>query len=106
MQGDLRAYQASANELDELLEHWPYKRNRILFLLAAHEALVQRGGREADESQLLDSGKPAHQALVQRLQRAAARAADPQRANRHHQAEREARSWWECQKLYGGAKLN
>lgn len=32
-------------ELDELLEHWPYERNHILYLLATHEALVQRGGR-------------------------------------------------------------
>ena len=29
-----------------------------------------------------------------------ARAADPQRADRHHQAEREALSRLECQKLY------
>lgn len=101
LQRDPLAYQASVNELDELLEHWPYKRNRILYLLATHEALVQRGGRAADESQLLDLSNPAHQAeRAQRLQRAAARAADPQRADRHHQAEREARSWLECQKLY------
>ena len=101
LQRDPLAYQASVNELDELLEHWPYKRNRILYLLATHEALVQRGGRVADESQLLDPGNPAHQAeRAKRLQRAAARAADPPRADRHHQAEREARSWLECQKLY------
>jgi hypothetical protein len=101
LQRDPLAYQASVNELDELLEHWPYKRNRILYLLATHEALVQRGGRVADESQLLDPGNPAHQAdRAQRLQRAAARAADPQRADCHHQAEREARSWLECHKLY------
>ena len=97
-----RAYQTSVNELDELLEHWPYKRNRILYLLATHEVLVQRGGRVADESQLLDPGNPAHQAdRVQRLQRAAARAADSQRTNRYQQAEREARSWLECRKIYG-----
>jgi len=48
------------NELDALLEHWPYKRNRILYLLVTHEALAQRGGRVADESQLLDPGNPAH----------------------------------------------
>jgi hypothetical protein len=30
LQRDPLAYQASVNELDELLEHWPYKRNRIL----------------------------------------------------------------------------
>ena len=102
LQRDPLAYQASVNELDELLEHWPYKRNRILYLLATHEALVQRGGRVAGESQLLDPGNPAHQAdRVQWLQRAAARAADPQRTNRHQQAEREARSWLECRKLYG-----
>ena len=101
LQRDPLAYQASVNELDELLEHWPYKRNRILYLLATHEALTQRGGRVADESQMLDPGNPAHHAdRAQRLQRAAARAADPQRADRHHQAEREARSWLECQKLY------
>ena len=101
LQRDPLAYQASVNELDELLEHWPYKRNRILYLLATHEALVQRGGRVADESQLLDPGNPAHQAdRAQRLQRAVARAADPQRADRHHQAEREARSWLECRRLY------
>ena len=101
LQRDPLAYQASVNELDELLEHWPYKRNRILYLLATHEALAERGGRVADESQLLDPGNPAHQAdRAQRLQRAAARAADPQRADRHHQAEREARSWLACQKLY------
>jgi hypothetical protein len=101
LQRDPLAYQASVNELDELLEHWPYKRNRILYLLATHEALAERGGRVADESQLLDPGNPAHQAdRTQRLQRAAARAADPQRADRHHQAEREARSWLDCQKLY------
>jgi hypothetical protein len=98
---DPLAYQASVNELDELLEHWPYKRNRVLYLLAAHEALAQRGGRVADESQLLDPGNPAHHAeRAQRLQRAAARAADPQRADRHQQAEREARSWLECRRLY------
>jgi len=102
LQRDPLAHQALVNELDELLEHWPYKRNRILYLLATHEALVQRGGRAADESQLLDPGNPARQAdRAQRLQRAAARAADPQRADRHHQAEREARSWLDCQKLYG-----
>jgi len=101
LQRDPLAYQASVNELDALLEHWPYKRNRILYLLATHEALAQRGGRAADESQLLDPGNPAHQTdRAQRLARAAARAADPQRADRHHQAEREARSWLECRKLY------
>lgn len=101
LQRDPLAYQAAANELDELLEHWPYKRNRILYLLATHDALVQRGGRVVDESQLLDPGNPTHQAeRAQRLQRAAARAADPQRADRHHQAEREARSYLECQKRY------
>ena len=101
LQRDPLAYQASVNELDELLEHWPYKRNRILYLLAAHEVLAQRGGRVADESQLLDPTNPAHHAdRAQRLQRAAARAADPQRADRHQQAEREARSWLECRKLY------
>ncbi|MCI1189884.1 hypothetical protein MON38_20875 [Hymenobacter sp. DH14] len=101
------AYQASLNELDELLEHWPYKRNRILYLLATHDALVQRGGRVTDESQLLDPRNPAHHAnRAQRLQRAAARAADPARADRHHQAEREARSWLECRKLYGAVQSN
>lgn len=101
LQRDPLAYQASVNELDALLEHWPYKRNRILHLLATHEALAQRGGWAADKSQLLDPSNPAHHAdRAQRLQRAAARAADPQRADRHHQAEREARSWLECQKLY------
>jgi hypothetical protein len=99
LQRDPLAYQAAMNELDELLEHWPYKRNRILYLLATHDTLVQRGGRVADESQLLDPGNPAHQAArTQRLQRAAARAADPRRADRYHQAEREARSWLECWK--------
>lgn len=95
LQRDPLAYQASVNELDELLEHWPYKRNRIVYLLATHEALAQRGGRVADEAQLLN---PAYHA--DRMQRAAARAADPQRAARHQQAEREARSWVECQKLH------
>lgn len=104
---DPLAYQASLNELDELLDHWPYKRNRILYLLTTHEALKQRGGRVADESQLLDPRNPAHHAdRAQRLQRAAARTADPQRADRHHQAEREARSWLACQKLYGVVKAN
>ena len=94
LQRDPLAYQASMNELDALLEHWPYKRNRILYLLATHEALVQRGGRVADDSQLLEHGNPAHQAeRAQRLQRAAARAADPQRADRHQQARREARAY-------------
>ena len=60
LQRDPLAYQASVNELDALLEHWPYKRNRILYLLVTHEALAQRGGRVADESQLLDPGNPAH----------------------------------------------
>ena len=45
LQRDSLAYQAPVNELDELLEHWSYKRNRILYLLATHEAKVQRGGR-------------------------------------------------------------
>lgn len=94
LQRDPLAYQASVNELDELLEHWPYKRNRILYLLAAHEALAQRGGRAADESQLLDPSNPAHHAeRAQRLARIAARAADPQRAARHQQAEQEARAY-------------
>jgi hypothetical protein len=101
LQRDPLAYQASMNELDELLEHWPYKRNRILHLLATHEALAQRGGWAADESQILDPGNPAHHIdRAQRLARAAERATDPQRADRHHQAEREARGWLECQKLY------
>ena len=105
LQRDPLAFQASLNELDELLEHWPYKRNRILYLLATHEALEQRGGRVADESQLLDPGNPTHHVdRAQRLQRAAARTADPERADRHHQAEREARSWLACQKLYGVVK--
>ena len=105
LQRDPLAYQASVNELDELLEHWPYKRNRILYLLTTHEALEQRGGPVADEFQLLDPSNPAHHAdWAQRLQRAAARAVDPQRADRRHQAEREARSWLECQKLYGVVK--
>ena len=89
------------NELDELLEHWPYKRNRILYLLATHEALEQQGGRTEDESQMLDPSNPAHYAgRAQYVRRATARAADPQRADRHRQAEREARSWLECRKLY------
>lgn len=101
LQRDPLAYQASLNELDELLEHWPYKQNRILYLLATHEALAQRGGRVADESQMLDPSNPAHYAArTQRMQRAAARAADPQRAARHEQAEHEARSSLECRKLY------
>lgn len=100
LQRDPLAYQVAMNELDELLEHWPYKRNRILYLLATRDALVQRGGRVADESQLLDPGSPAQQAArAQRLQRAAARAADPRRADRYQQAEREARNWLECRKL-------
>ena len=70
-------------------------------MLVTHEALAQRGGRPANESQLFDPGNPAHHASrTQRLQRAAARADDPQRADRHHQAEREVRSWLKCQKLY------
>ncbi len=101
LQRDPLAYQASVNELDELLEHWPYKQNRILYLLATHEALAQRGGRAADESQMLDPSNPAHHAdRAQRLQRAAARAADPERADRHQQAENEARSCLECRRLY------
>ena len=78
-----------------------HKRNRILYLLATHEALAQRGGRVADESQLLDPSNPAHHTdRAQRLQWAAARATDPQRVDRHYQAEREARSWLECRRLY------
>ena len=101
LQRDPLAYQASVNELDELLEHWPYKRNRILHLLAAHEALEQQGGRTEDESQMLDPGNPAHYAdRAQYLRRAAARAADPQRADRHRQARREALGWLECRRLY------
>jgi len=101
LQRDPLAYQASVNELDELLEHWPYKRNRILYLLAAHEALAQQGGRTEDESQMLDPSNPAHYAdRAQYVRRATARAADPQRADRHRQARREALSWLECQKLY------
>jgi hypothetical protein len=102
LQRDPLAYQASMNELDELLEHWPYKQNRILYLLAAHEALVQQGGRTEDESQMLDPSNPAHYAdRAQYVRRPTARAADPQRADRHRQAKREALSWLECQKLYG-----
>lgn len=44
LQRDLLAYQMSVNELDALLAHWPYKRNRIVYLLTVHEALRQRGG--------------------------------------------------------------
>jgi len=102
LQRDPLAYQASVNELDELLEHWPYKRNRILYLLDAHEALAQQGGRPEDESQLLDPSNPAHYAdRAQYVRRATARAADPQRADRPRQAKREALSWLACQKLYG-----
>ena len=101
LQRDPLAYEASKNELDDLLDHWPYKQNRIVYLLAVHEALAQRGGRVADEAQLLDPGNPAHHVdRARRLQRAAARAADPGRADRHKQAEREALSCLKCRKLY------
>ncbi|WP_089334516.1 hypothetical protein [Hymenobacter mucosus] len=59
-------------ELDALLARWPYKRNRILYLLTVHEALAQHDDQ----------------------------APDPQRLTCHEQAEREARSWLECRKLY------
>ncbi|MGI4872852.1 MAG: hypothetical protein ACRYFX_16965 [Janthinobacterium lividum] len=84
------AYQALLNELDALLEHWPYKSNRIFYLLTVREALAQRGGPPTDESCLLHPGQPDHRAP--RLQRALSRAADPQRAARHQQSEHEARA--------------
>ena len=94
LQRDPLAYQASVNELDALLEHWPYKRNRIVYLLTVHEALLQRGGPPSDESQMLDPGNPAHHAdRTQYVRRALERAADPQRADRHQQAMREARAY-------------
>lgn len=49
LQRDPLAYQASVNELDELLEHWPYKRNRIVYLLTVHQTLLQRGGIPSEE---------------------------------------------------------
>lgn len=73
LQRDPQAYQASVQELDALLQRWPYKRNRILYLLTVHEALAQR-----DDP-----------------------AADPPRLTGHEQAEREARSWLACRRLYG-----
>ena len=98
---DPLAYQALVNELDALLEHWPYKQNRILHLLNVHEALEQGGGRTEDESQMLDPGNPAHHAdRAQYVRRALARAADPQRADRHQQARRSALSELECRRLY------
>ena len=98
---DPLAYQALMNELDALLEHWPYKQNRILHLLNVHEALKQRGGRTEDESQMLDPGNPAHHAdRAQYVRRALARAADPQRAERHQQARQSALSELECRRLY------
>ncbi|MBT9395613.1 hypothetical protein KLP40_20775 [Hymenobacter sp. NST-14] len=69
---DPQAYQASVQELDALLQRWPYKRNRILYLLTVHEALAQR-----DDP-----------------------AADPPHLTGHEQAEREARSWLACRRLY------
>lgn len=99
---DPLTYQASLNELDALLEQWPAQQSRILHLLAVHRALKSRyADWLADESHMLDPSNPAHLAeRAQRLARAAARAADPRRAVRYRQAEREARSWLECQKLH------
>ncbi|UOQ79241.1 hypothetical protein MUN84_22600 (plasmid) [Hymenobacter sp. 5516J-16] len=54
------------------MARWPYKRNRILYLLTMHEALAQH-----DDP-----------------------AGDPPRLTGHEQAEREARSWLACRKLY------
>lgn len=69
LQRDPQAYQASVHELDALLARWPYKRNRILYLLTVHEVLTQPD--------------------------------DPPRLTGHEQAEREARSWLTCRRLYG-----
>lgn len=99
---DPLAYYASLNELDALLERWPYKLNRILHLLTMHEALARRGGRVADESQLLDPGNPAHHAArAQYVRRATERAADPARAARHAQRLREARAFLTRREKYG-----
>ena len=89
---DPLAYQASLNELDTLIEQWPAQQNRILHLLAVHRSMVRFYGRPADESQMLDPSNPAHSAeRAQRMARAEARAADPRRAARYHQAMRQAR---------------
>ncbi|MCI1189804.1 hypothetical protein MON38_20470 [Hymenobacter sp. DH14] len=99
---DPLAYYASLNELDALLERWPYKRNRILHLLAVHEGLAQRGGRVADESQMLDPGNPAHhRERAQHVRRVTARAADAPRAARHAQRLREALAFLRCREKYG-----
>jgi hypothetical protein len=91
---DPLAYQASLNELDALLEQWPAQQSRILHLLAVHRAMVMFYGRLSDESQMLDPGNPAHYAdRAQRMARAAARDADPQRAARYQQALRQARAY-------------
>ena len=97
-------YQASLNELDALLEHWPARQSRILHLMAVHRALTSRySGWLADKSHLLDPDNPAHLAeQAQRLERAAARASDPRRAARYQQAVREAHSWLNCHKTYSG----
>jgi hypothetical protein len=54
LQRDPLAYQTSIIELDALLAHWPYKRNRIVYLLTVHEALRQRGGVPHEELQRAD----------------------------------------------------
>lgn len=91
---DPLTYQASLNELDALLEQWPAQQSRILHLLAVHRALVVFYGRLSDESQMLDPGNPAHYVeRAQRMARAAARDADPQRAARYEWAMRQARAY-------------
>jgi hypothetical protein len=75
LQRDPLAYQTSVDELDALLAHWPYKRNRIVYLLTVHEVLAQQEGFLKKDSQLLLSGNQAHY------------------TDRHQQARREARAY-------------
>jgi enoyl-CoA hydratase/carnithine racemase len=56
--------------------------------------MVRFYGRLADESQMLDPGNPAHLVeRAQRMARAAARDADPQRAALYQQAIRQASAY-------------
>lgn len=84
-------YLAAANELDELLEQWPYHQPRTLALLAVRAAFYENGATHWAEQLVWDENQTNIHSLML-SERQQVRRLDPKQAARHaqHAAQAEA----------------
>jgi hypothetical protein len=75
-------YLSSANELDELLEQWPYNQSRTIALLAVRAAFYENGATHwAEQLVWAENQTNIHSWMLSERQQA--RRLDPERAARH-----------------------